>query len=69
MTLNGVRWTGRGPRSLVKPGDVFYVEPIPGREGEYRVRQIPEVSGACIAMDPYTGRVLGHGRRLFLRQV
>jgi penicillin-binding protein 1A len=58
VTLDGVKWTGRGPRSLVKPGDVFYVEPIPGREGEYRVRQIPEVSGACIAMDPFTGRVL-----------
>jgi penicillin-binding protein 1A len=58
VTLDGVKWTGRGPRSLVKPGDVFYVEPVPGREGEYRVRQIPEVSGACIAMDPYTGRVL-----------
>ena len=58
VTLDGVKWTGRGPRSLVKSGDVFYVEPIPGREGEYRVRQIPEVSGACIAMDPYTGRVL-----------
>ena len=30
----------------------------PGAQGEYRLRQIPEVSGACIAMDPYTGRVL-----------
>ena len=58
VTLDGVKWTGHGPRSLVKPGDVFYVEPIPGRQGEYRLRQIPEVSGACIAMDPYTGRVL-----------
>jgi len=58
VTLDGMRWTGRGPRSLVKPGDVFYVEPLAGREGEYRLRQIPEVSGACIAMDPYTGRVL-----------
>src|SRR4029077_15705633 len=43
---------------LVKTGDVFYVEPIVGRDGEYRLRQIPEVSGACIAMDPFTGRVL-----------
>ncbi len=58
ITLDGVRWTGRRPKSLVKPGDVFYVEPIAGREGEYRLRQIPEVSGACVAMDPFTGRVL-----------
>ena len=58
VTLDGVKWTGRRPKGLAKPGDVFYVEPVPGRDGEYRLRQIPEVSGACIAMDPFTGRVL-----------
>ena len=58
VTLDGVKWTGRRPRGLVKPGDVFYVEPALDHDGEYRVRQIPEVSGACIAMDPFTGRVL-----------
>ena len=25
--------------------------------GQYRLRQIPEISGALVAMDPYTGRV------------
>ena len=30
----------------------------PASAGEYRLRQIPEVSGACVAMDPFTGRVL-----------
>jgi penicillin-binding protein 1A len=58
VTLDGARWTGRGLKGLVKPGDVFYAEPMAGRDGEYRLRQIPEVSGACIAMDPFTGRVL-----------
>ena len=58
VTLDGVKWTGKRPKGLVKPGDIFYVEPIVGRDGEYRLRQIPEVSGACIAMDPFTGRVL-----------
>ena len=53
-----MRWTGRRPRGLVKPGDVVYVEPVDGQRGEYRLRQIPEVSGACVAMDPFTGRVL-----------
>ena len=42
----------------MKPGDVVYVEPLAGKTGEYRLRQIPEVSGACVAMDPFTGRVL-----------
>ena len=58
VTLDGVKWTGRRPKGLVKPGDIFYVEPVVGRDGEYRLRQIPEVSGAAIAMDPFTGRVL-----------
>ncbi len=58
VSPDGYRWTGRGAKSLVKPGDVFYVEPVAGKAGEYRLRQIPEVSGACVAMDPFTGRVL-----------
>ena len=39
-------------------GDVVYVEPLEGRDGQYRLRQVPEVSGAMVAMDPQTGRVL-----------
>jgi len=58
VPAEGARWTGRGFKSIAKPGDVFYVEPIAGRTGDYRLRQIPEVSGACVAMDPFTGRVL-----------
>ncbi len=54
----GAQWTYRHPKQLVKPGDVVYVEPLTGKNGEYRLRQIPEVSGACVAMDPFTGRVL-----------
>ncbi len=57
VTVDGSKWTGRRPRALAKPGDVVYVEPMAGRTGEYRLRQIPEVSGACVAMDPFTGRV------------
>jgi penicillin-binding protein 1A len=58
ITADGTKWTGRRPNKVVKPGDVVYVEPVAGKDGEYRLRQIPEVSGACVAMDPYTGRVL-----------
>ena len=29
----------------------------PASRGQYRLRQIPEISGAMVAMDPYTGRV------------
>ncbi|MGJ0394357.1 MAG: penicillin-binding protein 1A [Methylocystis sp.] len=57
LTAEGMRWTGRSPRSALTAGDVIYVEPMAGNPGRYRLRQIPEISGAMVAMDPYTGRV------------
>ena len=36
-------------------GDVIYVEP---KGSEFALRQIPEVNGALVAMDPHTGRVM-----------
>ena len=59
VTPDGCRWTGRPPqvagqarRRLLRRADRRQAT------GEYRLRQIPEVSGACVAMDPFTGRVL-----------
>ena len=50
------------PQLVAKPGDVLYVEPIDpkdgGKPGDFGLRQIPEVNGAIVAMDPHTGRVL-----------
>jgi len=57
LVQEGMRWAGRSVRSALAPGDVIYVEPLAGRPGQYRLRQIPEISGAMIAMDPHTGRV------------
>ena len=42
---------------MLGAGDVIYVEPLEGKAGQYRLRQIPEISGAMVAMDPHTGRV------------
>jgi penicillin-binding protein 1A len=44
-------------REALTPGDVIYVEPLQDKPGQYRLRQVPEISGAIVAMDPYTGRV------------
>ncbi|MCA0401176.1 MAG: penicillin-binding protein 1A [Proteobacteria bacterium] len=44
-------------RQALTAGDVIYVEPLAGKPGQYRLRQVPEVSGALVAMDPHTGRV------------
>jgi penicillin-binding protein 1A len=43
---------------VLAPGDVVYVEPLAGKDGQFRLRQVPEISGAIVAMEPYTGRVL-----------
>ena len=45
------------PQEVVKVGDLVYVEAIDNR-GNYGLRQVPEVNGAIVAMDPHTGRVL-----------
>jgi penicillin-binding protein 1A len=71
IALEGVRWAksaatrGRPPTAVsqvLSPGDVIYADPLfkDGNpvEGQYRLRQLPEVSGAMVAMDPHTGRVL-----------
>jgi len=73
ITLDGVKWAkatagpakGRTPTSVsqvLSPGDVIYADPLfkDGNpvEGQYRLRQLPEVSGAMVVMDPWTGRVL-----------
>ncbi|HMH64116.1 MAG TPA: penicillin-binding protein 1A, partial [Rhizomicrobium sp.] len=61
--LPGAVWgpTPANPQDVVKPGDVFYVEPLPApaKPGEFGLRQVPEVNGAIVVMDPHTGRVLG----------
>ena len=44
------------PQDVVKVGDVIYAEPV-GNSGDYGLRQVPEVNGAVVVMDPHTGRV------------
>jgi penicillin-binding protein 1A len=69
LTLEGVKWAkpasgptrGKTPgkvSQVLAAGDVVYVEPLAGKEGQFRLRQLPEVSGAIVVMDPQTGRVL-----------
>jgi penicillin-binding protein 1A len=74
ITLDGVKWAkaasgparGKTPTAVsqvLQPGDVVYVDPLLAKdgtpvEGQFRLRQYPEVSGAMVVMDPWTGRVL-----------
>ncbi len=57
VTADGVKWTRRAVEKALSAGDVVFVEPMEGKPDQFRLRQIPEISGAIVAMDPYTGRV------------
>ena len=66
VTLEGVKWAkpASGPAKpiakvsqVLSAGDVIYVSPLEA-QGQYRLRQAPEISGAMVVMDPHTGRVL-----------
>jgi penicillin-binding protein 1A len=59
VLADGIRWTrAKSMRQVLNPGDVVYVEPMDGKPGQFRLRQLPEISGALVAMDPYSGRML-----------
>jgi penicillin-binding protein 1A len=63
LPLEGMKWAKSGGRAVgkvtqvVSPGDVVYVEPGKS-EGQFVLHQIPEISGAMVVEDPWTGRVL-----------
>jgi penicillin-binding protein 1A len=48
----------KGANDVLKVGDVIYVEQADGAPARYRLRQVPEIEGGLVAMDPHTGRVL-----------
>ena len=50
------------PSDVLSAGDVILVASIAGQEnyseGQYGLRQVPQINGGILAMDPHTGRVL-----------
>jgi penicillin-binding protein 1A len=68
VPLDGVKWAkategplkGKVPAKVsqvLEVGDVVYVDPLNAEANTWRLRQIPEISGAMVVMDPNTGRV------------
>ncbi|MDQ6437252.1 penicillin-binding protein 1A [Mesorhizobium sp. LHD-90] len=55
--VDGKKVRANTPGDVLKPGDVIFVEKKKDGDG-YVLRQVPEVSGGMVAMDPHTGRVL-----------
>lgn len=61
VRIEDERRTAKGVDGVLKVGDVIYVEPIGddlATTNRFKLRQKPKVSGALVAMDPHTGRVL-----------
>ncbi|HEY9217323.1 MAG TPA: penicillin-binding protein 1A, partial [Phenylobacterium sp.] len=54
LVSEDVAWARAGKGLNI--GDLVFVEP--GEKGGFRLRQIPAVNGALVAMEPYSGRVL-----------
>jgi len=63
LPVDGLKWAKTGGKvptkvsQVVSPGDVVYVETAK-TEGQFSLRQVPEISGAMVVEDPQTGRVL-----------
>lgn len=70
ISVSDIKWAGKAlpggrfgaaPKVItdaIKKGDVILVQRKKGKQTEYNLRQIPEVNGGIVAMDPHTGRVL-----------
>lgn len=57
-----VQWAAQGARSnrdrALRAGSIIYVQRAGTTGDRYNLRQIPQIQGALVAMDPHTGRVL-----------
>jgi penicillin-binding protein 1A len=57
-TVDGRSVRANSPSEVLSPGDVVFVERKAPDSDAYVLRQVPQVSGGMVAMDPHTGRVL-----------
>ena len=56
IKYENISWTKKELNELFKPGDIIYVENI--KKDNFALRQLPEINGGIVVMDPFTGRVL-----------
>jgi penicillin-binding protein 1A len=55
IKYENISWTKKEFKELFNTGDVVYVENI--NDNIFALRQLPEVNGGIVVMDPFTGRV------------
>ena len=51
-----INWIKKETSEIFKKGDIIFVKKI--KKGIYSLKQMPEVNGSIVVMDPFTGRVL-----------
>jgi penicillin-binding protein 1A len=56
IKYENISWTKKELNELFKLGDIIYVENI--NKDNFALRQLPEINGGIVVMDPFTGRVL-----------
>jgi len=56
INYKNISWTKKELNKLFKNGDIIYVENID--KDNFTLRQLPEVNGGIVVMDPFTGRVV-----------
>ncbi len=56
IKFENINWTRKNIDELFKLGDLVYVKKI--NQENYELKQLPNVNGGIVVMDPFTGRVL-----------
>ena len=56
IKYENISWTKKEFNELFEIGDIIYVENL--NDNNFALRQLPEVNGGIVVMDPFTGRVL-----------
>ena len=57
IDFSNISWTRKKSfEDLLKLDDIIYVKKI--KKNKWSLKQLPEINGAIVVMDPYTGRVL-----------
>ena len=54
--MKDISWTKKEFKDLLKQGDIVYVKKI--NKNNYSLKQLPQINGGIVVMDPFTGRVL-----------
>ena len=56
IEFQDISWTKKEFKQLLKVGDIIYIKKI--NDKNFSLKQLPNINGGMVVMDPYTGRIL-----------